>query len=229
MKTRIFLLILLAVSLGTYAQTAEQEGKIPFNGQVVDMLEQPIKGAKVYTFDRSFSTVTDRRGRFGLTNVLPHDTVHIIYRREHYDIPVDGMHSMYIVLGDLLNYQVEQSVEMENLGYGWVSRRESVSSSQGISGEVLRRTGQIHLLDALQGLVPGLSIQGSAMGGAKVTIRGISSINSGTDPLYIVDGVEVSSLDFVNIYDVESVEVMKDAYIYGSRGANGAILVTTKK
>lgn len=62
-----------------------------------------------------------------------------------------------------------------------------------------------------------------------VVIRGINSINCSTEPLYVVDGVEVSSLDFVNIYDVESVEVMKDAFIYGSRGANGAILVKTKK
>lgn len=230
MKTKIFLFILLAVSLNTYAQTAEQEGKVPFNGQVVDMLGQPVKGVRVYTFDSNFSTTTDKKGRFGLTNVLPHDTVHLLYRRQQYDIPVDGKRSMRIVMGDQVQLQVEPSVEMENLGYGWVNRRESVSSSQGISGEVLRRTGRANLLDALQGLVPGLQVLSSGgPTGQKVIIRGIGTINGSTDPLFIVDGVEVSSLDFLNVYDIECVEVMKDAYIYGSKGANGAILVTTKK
>lgn len=229
MKTKFYLFILLLLPLAAFAQSPEQEGKVPFNGQIVDLLGQPVKGVKVFVFDRNYSTLTDRKGRFGLTNVLPTDTVHLIYRRQQYDIPVAGNRSLRIVLGDQFNYKAESSVEMENLGYGWVSRRESVSSSSGISGETLRRTGKIHLLDALQGLVPGLYIQGSAMNGAKVNIRGINSINCPTEPLYIVDGVEVTSLDFVNIYDVESVEVMKDAYIYGSRGANGAILVTTKK
>ncbi len=133
------------------------------------------------------------------------------------------------MLGDQLEYQVAPSVELENLGYGYVDRRESVSSSTGISGEVLRRTGRVNLIDALQGLVPGLMITTTPMGQPTVIIRGINSINCSTEPIYIVDGAEVSSLDFVNVYDVESVEVMKDAYIYGSRGANGAILVTTKK
>lgn len=230
MKTKL-LLILLSINLLAFAQQNDMEGKVPFNGQVVDMLGQPIKGVRVYTFDSHFSTITDRRGRFGLTNVLPHDTVHLLYRKNRYDIPVAGKQSMRIVLGDQFEVQAESSVEMENLGYGWVNRRESVSSSNGISGEVLRRTGKVHLIDALEGLVPGLQVltSGGNAGGSRIIIRGISTINCSTDPLFIVDGVEVNNLDFVNIYDVESVEVMKDAYIYGSRGANGAILVTTKK
>jgi len=222
--------MLLALCASGNAQTAEEEGKVPFNGQIVDLAGQPVRGVMVYTIDRNFHTVSDKKGRFGLTNVLPNDTVHLLYHRTHYAIPVNGRKSMRIIMGDQIDLHVEQSTDMENLGYGWVSRRESVSSSQGISGELLRRTGRSNLLDALQGLVPGLQVLGDGgPTGQKVIIRGIGTINGSTDPLFIVDGVEVSSLDFLNVYDIECVEVMKDAFIYGSRGANGAILVTTKK
>lgn len=229
MRRIFFIIPLLLLSVLAIGQTSEENAVVPFNGMIVDLLGNPIRGVKVYTFDRNFSTISDRKGRFGLTNVQPDDTVHLMYRRMQYDIPVEGMRSMRIVLGDQLEYQVAPSVELENLGYGYVDRRESVSSSTGISGEVLRRTGQVNLLNALQGLVPGLMVTTNPMGQPTVIIRGINSINCSTEPIYIVDGAEVSSLDFVNVYDVESVEVMKDAYIYGSRGANGAILVTTKR
>ncbi len=226
MKHRFSILVCaLVCTLCTYAQTADV---VPFNGMVVDVLGQPLRGVKVYTIDRNYSTSSDRKGRFGLTNVLPDDTLHLMFRRQRYDIPVEGRKSMRVVLGDQFVSEASASETLENLGYGYVPRRESVSSSQGISGEVLRRTGRFRILDALQGLVAGLFITTSAMGEATVVIRGNNSILCDTTPLFVVDGIVVSSLDYISIYDVESVEVMKDAYIYGSRGANGAILVTTR-
>lgn len=87
-------------------------------------------------------------------------------------------------------------------------------------------------MSALRGLVPGLNVSGSGRPGGgdnSVTIRGVHSINSSNEPLYIVDELPVSTLEGVNIHDVERVEVLKDAPIYGSRGANGAIIVTTKR
>lgn len=226
MTKRLFLFIFFV--LCTLNICAQEDNQIPFNGLVVDLLGQPIRAVKVYTIDRNFSTVSDRKGRFGLTNVQPDDTLHLVYRRQHYDIPVEGRRSMHIVLGDQCVFDSHASEELENLGYGYVSRRESVSSSQGISGEVLRRTGHTRILDALQGLVPGLTITINQMGEPTVVIRGANSLMCETSPLYVVDDMVVSTLEFVSIYDVESVEVMKDAFIYGSRGANGAILVTTK-
>ena len=110
------------------------------------------------------------------------------------------------------------------IGYGFVKRRESCSATTGIPGEVLVRTGRTNVLEAMQGLVPGLTVSNG-----RAIIRGIATINSVTDPLYIVDGVEVQSLSFVSVYDVDRVEVLKDANIYGAKGANGAILVTTKR
>lgn len=203
---------------------AQKQKTVPFNGVVADLLGQPLKGARVWVVDPNYYTTTDKKGKFGLTNVQPTDTLHIKYKKQLYLIPVDTMKSVRVRLGDELKYEVRQDEELVNTGYGFVKRRESCNSSTGISGEVLVRTGRTDVLEALQGLVPGLTITNG-----KAIIRGLATINGSSDPLFLVDGVEVESLSFVNVYVVDKVEVLKDANMYGVKGANGAILVTTKR
>ena len=206
------------------AVLAQEQKAVPFNGVVADILGQPLKGAKVWVVDPNYYTTTDKKGKFGLTNVQPTDTLHVKYKKQLYLIPVDTMKSVRVRLGDELKYEVRQDEELVNTGFGFVKRRESCNSSTGISGEVLVRTGRIDLMEALQGLVPGLTIVNG-----KAVIRGIATIYGSSDPLLIVDGVEVESLSYVNVYSVDRVEVLKDANLYGAKGANGAILVTTKR
>ena len=203
---------------------AQKQKAVPFNGVVADLLGQPLKGARVWVVSPDYYTTTDKKGKFGLTNVQPTDTLHIKYKKQLYLIPVDTMKSVRVRLGDELKYEVRQDEELVNTGYGFVKRRESCNSSTGISGEVLVRTGRTDVLEALQGLVPGLTITNG-----KAIIRGLATINGSSDPLFLVDGVEVESLSFVNVYVVDKVEVLKDANMYGVKGANGAILVTTKR
>ena len=203
---------------------AQKQKAVPFNGVVADLLGQPLKGAKVWVVNPDYYTTTDKKGKFGLTNVQTTDTLHVKYKKQLYLIPVDTMKSVRIRIGDELKYEVRQDEEIVNTGFGFVKRRESCSSSTGISGEVLVRTGRIDLMEALQGLVPGLTIVNG-----KAVIRGIATIYGSSDPLLIVDGVEVETLSYVNVYSVDRVEVLKDANLYGAKGANGAILVTTKR
>lgn len=203
---------------------AQEQKAVPFNGVVADILGQPLKGAKVWVVDPNYYTTTDKKGKFGLTNVQPTDTLHVKYKKQLYLIPVDTMKSVRVRLGDELKYEVRQDEELVNTGFGFVKRRESCNSSTGISGEVLVRTGRIDLMEALQGLVPGLTIING-----KAVIRGLATIYGSSDPLLIVDGVEVETLSYVNVYSVDRVEVLKDANLYGAKGANGAILVTTKR
>lgn len=203
---------------------AQKQKDVPFNGVVADLLGQPLKGAKVWVVNPDYYTTTDKKGKFGLTNVQTTDTLHVKYKKQLYLIPVDTMKSVRVRLGDELKYEVRQDEELVNTGFGFVKRRESCSSSTGISGEVLVRTGRIDLMEALQGLVPGLTIVNG-----KAVIRGIATIYGSSDPLLIVDGVEVETLSYVNVYSVDRVEVLKDANLYGAKGANGAILVTTKR
>ena len=206
------------------AVLAQEQKAVPFNGVVADILGQPLKGAKVWVVDPNYYTTTDKKGKFGLTNVQPTDTLHVKYKKQLYLIPVDTMKSVRVRLGDELKYEVRQDEELVNTGFGFVKRRESCNSSTGISGEVLVRTGRIDLMEALQGLVPGLTIING-----KAVIRGLATIYGSSDPLLIVDGVEVETLSYVNVYSVDRVEVLKDANMYGVKGAKGAILVTTKR
>lgn len=220
-QLRLFLLPCFAMAVGSvYAQENTDE---PFNGIISDFTGSPLKGAKVWTHDDRRYATSDKKGRFGLTNVQGTDTLHVRYKKVNYDIPVNGKKSARIRLANE-NPFMEEDQELVDIGYGFVSKRECTISRGGISGEELVRTGKTFLLDALQGKVAGLYISNG-----KALIRGINSINASTEPLYIVDNVIVSDLDMVSIYDVDYVEVMKDAGIYGSRGANGAIIVRTKK
>lgn len=204
---------------------AQEKHDVPFNGLIMDMAGNPAKGAKIY-IEKGLSTRSDKKGRFGLTNVLPTDTIKIEYQKKIYFIPVEGRKSIRINIGDqidnLARYNAEEDNELVDLGYTYVKRRESIESTGGISGEALIRSGATNLLDALRGRIAGVQINGD-----KILIRGISSVNSGTDPLLLVDGCEVSSLEGISLYDVQSVEVLKEGSMYGMRGANGVIIVRT--
>lgn len=204
--------------------SAQKQNGVPFNGIVEDALGQPLKGAKVWVVSPNYYATSDKMGKFGLTNVMPNDTIHVKFKKHVYNVPVDSMKSIRVRIADELRIEAQEDQELVNTGYGFVKRRESCSATTGIPGEVLVRTGRTNVLDAMQGLVPGLTVSNG-----KAVIRGIGTINSTSDPLFIVDGVEVQSLSFVSVYDVDRVEVLKDANMYGAKGANGAILVTTKR
>lgn len=204
-----------------FAGNGSNPQKKAFNGIITDLVGNPIKGARIWVIDNMYSK-SDKLGRFGLTNVQATDTLHIKYNKKQYDIPVDGRQSIRVHLGDEL--VSEEDTELANIGYGFVKRREKTVPSSGVTGEMLIRTGKTDILKALDGLIPGYTL----VNGSPI-IRGKSSLNLSNEPLYILDGTVVNSLDFVSVYDVDHVEVLKEASIYGSRGANGAIIVTTKR
>ena len=222
------ILLIVIAALTALPLLAQNEEGVPFNGMVFDAVGQPLKGVKVY-ISKGRVARSDKKGRFGLTDVEPTDTIHFSYKRLTYDVPVRGRKSLRVRLGDQLESEEDQ--ELVNWGYGFVKKRESLEVSNGISGADLIRSGYSSILDALQGRVPGLNVGVSGRPGqeATVSMRGINSFYADQTPLFVVDGVIVETLDFVNIYDVDHIEILKDASIYGSRGANGAILVTTKR
>ena len=203
--------------------------EVPFNGLVLDRELKPKKGVKVYVKDPKRYATTDKKGRFGLTDVQSDDTLHLVLsKKETLLVPVEGRRGIRIVIAGDGGVEAENDDEIANTGYGFVKRREFTGVSSGISGDRLRATGARDVISALKGLVPGLNVTG-ASGNQSVTIRGIKSLTLSNEPLYVLDGIVVNSLDFVSIYDVDHVEVIKDGSQYGSRGANGVIVVTTKK
>lgn len=229
MKFLVRLLLILCV-----APLCMAGDGVPFNGMIVDVNGKGIKRARVYVTSADRYSTTDGKGRFGLTDVAPGDTLKIRLRKGKttYYVPVDSCQGIRICLADEGVVTADPDEELVAYGYGFVKRREFTGVSNGISGDELRRTGRPTILAALSGRIPGLVVSGTNAPGSSgsATIRGQHTISShtSTTPLYIVDGVEVDNLDSVSIYDVDHVEIVKDASIYGTRGANGAILVFTK-
>ena len=212
------------------AAMAQNGGQgVPFNGLIVDINGAPVKRARIYVTNANRYALTDRKGRFGLTNVQPTDTLHVNWNGVQYAIPVDNRKGIRIRLAQT-QYVAENDDELVSIGYDYVSTRERFNASTTITGEELVRTNRYDLVEALQGLVPSLRIaQGNFGEGATANIRNSVSISGPTEPLYVVDGLIVESLFGINVHTVDHVDILKDANIYGARGGNGAIVVYTKR
>ena len=117
----------------------------------------------------------------------------------------------------------DEDEELVDLGFGYVKRREYAGSSSGITGEMMLQKGFTDLQTALLALVPGLQLING-----ELVIRGQSSVNSSSAALIVCDGMPVSSLNSISIYEVKSVEVQRGNNMYGVRGGNGVILIRTR-
>ena len=223
-----FLIVLAMLPFAAIAQNGGQG--VPFNGVIVDINNEPVKRARVFVSDADRYALSDRQGRFGLTDVKSTDTLHIKYRGDIYLVPVNGLKSIRIRLADQTQYTAEGDEYLLSKGFNYVKTRERLNASSVITGDDLVRTGRDDLLEALQGLVPSLRVSKGSVGeGATANIRNSTSVNGSTEALYVVDGVIVESLFGVSVYSVDHVEILRDANIYGARGGNGAIVVYTKR
>lgn len=222
MKNILLLFFFLCICLEGDAQD-----KIPFNGLLLDIVGKPIKRAHVYIKGPKEYALTDRQGRFGLTDVMHNDTLKILLKKKLYYVPVNGKKSMRIYLADEKNIQTKEDQELIDWGFGYISRREHTGVSNIISGEDLRKSGYNDIISALQGRISGLNVIGSG-GNLDVSMRGTRSFTASGTPLFLIDNVIVNSFEGINLNDVDYVEIMKDASAYGSSGANGAIIVHTK-
>lgn len=226
MKRLLLLNILVACSMGGMAQ----ERKIPFNGRLTDMKGEVIKKARVYVTSPKRYVTCNKAGDFGLTNVDTDDTLKISVGKELYKVPINKRRSIVISLNTETGESVaKEDQQIYDKGFDHVSRRER-NLGTIISGETLRRSGHSNLMNALKGRVAGLNItnDGTPGGDSEVNIRGIKSLTLKSTPLFVVDGVVTETINDISLFDIDYVEILKNAHLYGSRGANGAILVFTK-
>ena len=195
----------------------------PFNGLITRHDGSGIK-AKVVVKGCNKRTNSDRKGRFGLTDIKGDETLYIIVKRDTTTVELAGHKSIHIILaeaGEVVS--TDESEELMNYGFGYVKRRESIDYSSGISGEKLRATGTSDLRKAIMMCYPGLKyING------ELCLMTQNSINGSSAVLIICDGVE-SNLDYINIHDVQSVEILKGSNMYGFRGVNGVVVIKTNK
>ena len=208
-----------------------QQQNVTLSGTVTDNMGEPIIGANIVVPGSTIGTVTDVNGNYSM--IIPRGAS----LRFSYIGYVDQ--EFTITNQTSLNVQLFEDTELLDelivVGYG-VQRKSVVTAAiSQVSAEELNVTRPTRVEDALKGKVSGVQItQSSGQPGSdsKVRIRGIGTINN-SEPLYIVDGMEVGGgISYLNPVDIASVEILKDAAsaaIYGSRAANGVILVTTKK
>lgn len=215
-------LLPLLFVLGPFVLSAQQgSSDVPFNGLVTNLSGKGVK-VRVFVKNSDKRTVADRDGRFGLTNLKPNDTLLLQYRREKVEIPLDGRRSIKVLWGGA-EPSYDEDAELVDLGFGYVKRREYAGSSSGITGEMMLQKGFTDLQTALLTLIPGLQLING-----ELVIRGQSSVNSSSAALIVCDGMPVSSLSSISIYEVKSVEVQRGNNMYGVRGGNGVILIRTR-
>ncbi len=226
-RMRKFLMLILSTvfSLGLFAQEVTLSGVVTSADD-----NQPLPGVTVVVKGTTNGTVTNFDGVYTLKVSGDAVLLFSFVGMKPQEIPVDGRTQVDVVL-ESDAFDVDEVVVV---GYGVQKKALTTGANINVKGEEIAALNTSTAMEALQGTTPGVSItrnNGQPGAGTKVTIRGLGTIGD-SDPLYIVDGVAVGNIDYLNSSDIESIDVLKDAAsaaIYGSRAANGVVLVTTKK
>jgi TonB-linked SusC/RagA family outer membrane protein len=256
MKKTILIIVLAALCLffKAFAQEKNQNHGQVLHGKVTDKQGLSLPGATVKIAHQNTTAISDSEGRFTIIPASTNGTIvvsFIGYQTANLTIPTN-LSELLIVQ---LNADANSLNEVQVIGYGTTTKRLNTGSVSAINAADIEKQPVTNLQSALSGRMPGVFVQttnGLPGGGVNIQIRGKGSILAGTDPLYIIDGVPysttlmdansaigssainglVSPLNSINPQDIESITVLKDAdatAIYGSRGANGVVLITTKK
>ncbi|WP_294616471.1 TonB-dependent receptor [uncultured Bacteroides sp.] len=220
------MLLLISCHLYVFAQ-----GRI-ITGVVLDKVGETVIGASVLVKGTSNGTITDVDGNFTLKNVQDNAILQVSFvGYKAQDIALKGQSNIKVVLEE----DTEVLDEVVVIGYGSVKKSTLTGAvakmdAKGIQDRTLARPET-----ALQGQLAGVSVRsitGEPGSDMQIRVRGAASVNADSDPLYVVDGVPMTTLSGINPADIASIEVLKDAAsaaIYGSRGSNGVVIVSTSK
>ena len=223
-KPLVLLFLLCLFPLGALAQSV-------IRGTVNDEAGEPIIGASVTVVGTRTGGVTDLNGQFSVNAASDArlEVSYVGYLTQK--VSVNGRQNINIVMKE--DNQMLSDVVV--VGYGTMKKSDISGSVATIDQEAVMKRIPQNIGQALQGSAAGVQVSmqdGSPDGKAAIRIRGIGTINGSADPLYVVDGVQVGTdADFVNPADIERIEILKDASataIYGSAGANGVVMITTK-
>ena len=220
----LFLLVCLLLS-GTTVFAQEKT----VTGVVTDSFNEPLIGVSIVVQGTSNGVVTDMNGKYSI-KATPGSTLQFSYV---------GMEKQSIKVGNqnVINVQLKDDSQMLAetvvIGYGSAKKRDLTGSITNIKGDEIANKPVANPLSALQGKVAGVQVINSGKAGEdpEIRVRGTNSIN-GYKPLYVVDGLFNDNINFLNPQDIESMEILKDPSslaIFGVRGANGVIIITTKK
>jgi TonB-dependent starch-binding outer membrane protein SusC len=236
LKFTYTLLLMVACIFISNAQTITT-----IKGNIVDSNGELLIGATIIEKGTTNGTQADFDGNFSLENVKSDGILVVSYVGfKTVEISINGQSNINVAL----EIDSDELEEIVLIGYGSQKKSDLTGSVGKVNADQLAERQIASVNQALAGKVAGVQVQtnsGRPGGRTNIRVRGFSSINTGNNPLYVVDGVQLpqggqslgtTAIDFINPADIQSIEVLKDASataIYGSRGANGVILITTKK
>lgn len=227
LKTKLVLMMVLLLNVSLFAQDG-----YTLTGTVIDETSMPIPGANVVIQNTTTGTSTDFDGNFSIKVSSGDFLVFSSIGYATKNVEVNGQQTLNVVLAE----DASQLEEVVVVGYGSQKKSHLTGAVAKVTGADVAGVQATRVDDAIAGKLPGVLIQnqsGEPGADPKIQIRAASSLSGNTNPLVVVDGFPISgSIATINPNDIQSLEVLKDAAsaaIYGSRGANGVILVTTKK
>lgn len=216
----------LTLSLALYAQTATVSGRVSDAAT-----GQPLDGVTVTVKDQGRTTQTDAGGNYRINAATGDLLVFTFLGYQSLEAQVTS-NTLDVTMSSLMSHLDEVVV----VGYNTVKKSDLTGAVASIGAEQVRRMPVANALQAMQGMVAGVDITSNERPGemGSVRIRGVRSLSAGNSPLYVVDGIPLAAggIEALNPSDIESIDVLKDASataIYGSRGANGVIMITTKR
>jgi len=224
-------LFILSRGEPTSGSEGQTKQRISIRGLVTDEKGEPLPGVTIIIRGTIQGTITNRVGRYSITNITDDATLQFSFV---------GMIEREIAVANRSTINVTMTMDVIGLeeviavGYGTQERQDVSAAISKIKSRQIEKRVLSNLDEAMVGQMSGIRFQqASGVPGQKslITIRGRNSIGNSSEPLYVVDGIAIDDLNRINMFDVESVQVLKDAAsvsIYGARGANGVILVTTK-
>lgn len=231
LRGRHIILTRKADKASTKEKSSSNRAEKNVTGIVTDEAELPVVGANILISKTKKGVITDLNGAFSL-RATPGDVIEISYLGyTTQKIKIADQNSLDIRLIE----DAKALNEVVVIGYGAVKKSDLTGSVASVSNTTLVRGGNTNSAGALQGEISGVTIVRSNNkpgGGFDIKIRGINSITASSSPLIVIDGVPGGNLDFVNPDDIDKIDVLKDASataIYGSSGANGVIIVSTKR
>lgn len=221
-----------AIGAKTNENLEIQQNTTSVEGVIKDADNLPLIGVSVVVKGTTNGTISDFDGKYRLTVTDPNAVLEFSFIGfAKQEVALNGRSKVDVVLLE----DTQTLDEVVVVGYGTMRKSDVTGSIATAKGADMIKNQSFNALEGLKGKASGVNIfsnTGQPGGEMRVIIRGVSTINASANPLYVVDGVVMSSLQFLNPNDIESIEVLKDASsaaIYGARGANGVILVTTKR
>lgn len=223
--------IIISILLLTFSSLMAH-GQIKVQGTVTDTFNEPLIGVNILEKGTQNGVITDINGSYTIT--VANEKSELTYSYISYQT-AKQLVGKRTTINVILTENAETLDEVVVVGFGAVKKSDLTSSITSVKGSEVRAMNVSNATQSLQGKVAGVQIIGSGGPGGqpKVLIRGFSTINLSTDPLYVVDGVPMGGgINFLNPNEIESMEILKDASasaIYGSRASNGVIMITTRK